>query len=61
MIIKPKRMRWAGHRARMNEMRNSHEILLGKSEGRKPLGRSRHRWEDNIKIYLGEIRLEGVD
>jgi hypothetical protein len=47
-IIKSRRMRWAGHVARM-EKRNAYRILEGKLEGKRPLGRPRHRWEDNIK------------
>jgi hypothetical protein len=45
----------------MGEMRNAHQMLVGKTERRTALGISRHRWEDNIKMYLREIGLEGVD
>jgi hypothetical protein len=45
----------------MGEMRNSYSILVGKLEGKRPLRRSRHRWEDNIRMDLKEIRWEGVD
>jgi hypothetical protein len=48
-------MSWAGHVARMGEVRGAYNILVGKPEGRRPLGRSRRRWEDNIKMDLGEI------
>jgi hypothetical protein len=48
-------MRWAGHVARMVEVRNAYSILVGKSEGMRPLGRPRRRWEDNIKMDLGDI------
>jgi hypothetical protein len=48
------RMRLAGHVARMGEMRNAHTILLGKPEGKRPLGRLELIWEDNIRIYLRE-------
>jgi hypothetical protein len=48
-------MRWAGHVARMGEGRSVHRILVEKSEGRRPLGRPRRRWEDNIKMYLEEV------
>jgi len=41
-------MRWAGHVAHMGEMKNAYSILLGKPEGKRPLGRPRHRWEDSI-------------
>jgi hypothetical protein len=52
-IVKEKR--WAGHVARMGETRNVYKILVGKPEGKRPLGRPRHRWVDNIKIDLREI------
>jgi len=45
-------MRWAGHVARMGERRAVHRVLVGKSEGKRPLGRPRRRWEDNIKMDL---------
>jgi hypothetical protein len=45
----------------MGEKRNAYRILVGKPDGRRPLGRPRRRWVDNIKIYLGEIRWDGVD
>ncbi|PNF30813.1 hypothetical protein B7P43_G06157 [Cryptotermes secundus] len=51
-MIKSERMRWAGHVARMEEMRNAYRILVGKPEGKKPLGRPRHRLVDNIKLDL---------
>jgi hypothetical protein len=54
-IIKSRRMRWAGHVARMGEKRNSYRILVGKPEGKRPLGRPRRRWEDNIRMDLREI------
>jgi len=53
-------MRWAGHVARMGEGRGVHMILVGKPEGKRPLGRSRRRWEDNIKMDLQEVG-EGGD
>jgi hypothetical protein len=49
-MIESRRMILAGHVARMEEMRNAYEILVGKSEGKRPLGRIRRRWVDNIKI-----------
>jgi hypothetical protein len=52
-MMKTRRMRWAGHVARMSAMRNAYRILVGKPEGRRPLGRPRHRWVDNIKMDLG--------
>jgi hypothetical protein len=54
-IIKSRRMRWAGHVARMGEKRNVYRLLVGKSEGKSPLGRPRRRWVDNIKMDLVEI------
>jgi hypothetical protein len=54
-IIRLRRMRWAGHVARMREKRNTHRLLVGKPEGKKPLGRPRHRWVDNIRMDLGEV------
>jgi hypothetical protein len=51
-VVKSRRMRWAGHVARMGEDRGVHRVLVGKPEGRMPLGRPRRRWEDNIKMDL---------
>ena len=48
-------MRWAGHVARMGEGRGVHRVLVGKPEGKSPLGRPRHTWEDNIKMDLQEV------
>jgi hypothetical protein len=60
-IIKSMRMRWAGHVARMGEKRNVYMLLVGKPEGKRPLGRPRRRWVDNIKMILLEIGLNVVD
>jgi hypothetical protein len=49
-VIKSRRLRWAGHVAGMGEGRGVYRILVGKPEGRRLLGRPRHRWEDNIKV-----------
>jgi hypothetical protein len=54
-VVKSRRMRWAGHVARMGEGRGVHRLLVGKSEGKRPLGRRRLRWEDNIKRDLEEL------
>jgi hypothetical protein len=54
-------LRWAGHAARMGEKRNAYRILVGKPEGKRPLGRCSHRWENNIKMDLGEIGWFGMD
>jgi hypothetical protein len=51
-IIKSRRIRWAGHIAHMGEIRNAYKILVGKPEGKRPLRRPRHRWEDRIKMDL---------
>jgi hypothetical protein len=53
--IKSSRMRWSGHVARMGRERGVYRILVGKPEGKRPLGRLRRRWEDNIKIGLEEV------
>jgi hypothetical protein len=60
-IIKSRRMRWAGHVARMGETINAYRILVGKPEGKRPLGRPRRRWVDNIKMDLREIGWDGLD
>jgi hypothetical protein len=57
-VIKARRLRWAGHVARMVEGRGVYRVLVGKPESKKPLGRPRRRWEDNIKLDLREI---GID
>ena len=54
-VIKSRRMRWAGHVARMGERRGVYRVLVGKTEGKRPLGRLRRRWEDNIKTDLQEV------
>ena len=54
-LIKSRRMRWAGHVARMEEGRGVHKVLVGKPEGKRPLGRPRRRWEDNIKMDLEDV------
>jgi hypothetical protein len=60
-MIKSRRIRWAGHVARMGEKRNAYRILVGKPQGKKTLGRPRCRWVDNIKMDLGEIRWSGIN
>jgi hypothetical protein len=60
-VIKSRRMKWAGHVAHMGEGRGAYRILVGRPEGRRPLGRPWCRWEDNIKMNLQELRWEGVD
>jgi hypothetical protein len=60
-MIKSRRMRWAGHIARMTEKRNIYRILVGKPEGKRQLGRPRRRWVDHIKIDLRDIGWDGTD
>jgi hypothetical protein len=60
-IIKSRRMRWAGHLVRMGEKRNAYRLLVGKPEGKRPLGRPRRRWVDNIRMDLGEVGWGDVD
>jgi hypothetical protein len=54
-VVKSRRMRWAGHVARMGEDRGMHRVLVGKHEGKRPLGIPRRRWKDNIKMDLQEV------
>ena len=54
-VIKSRRMRWAGHVARMGEEKGVYRVLAGKPEGRRPLGRPRRRWVDNIRVDLQEV------
>jgi len=60
-VIKSRRMRWAGHVARMGKRRGVNRVLVGKPEGKRPLGRPRRRWEDNIKMDLQEVGCEGME
>jgi hypothetical protein len=60
-VTKSRRMRWVGHVARMREGRGAYRILVGRPEGRRPLGRHRQRWEDNIKMDLQEVGWDGMD
>jgi hypothetical protein len=59
-VIKSRRMRWAAHVARMGEGRGVCRVLVGKPEGKRPLGRPRHTWEDDIKMELREIGIDGA-
>jgi hypothetical protein len=59
--IKLRRMRWAGHVARMGAKRNAYRILVGKPEGKRPLERPRRRWVDNIKMDLRDIGWDCMD
>jgi hypothetical protein len=60
-MSKSRRMRLAGHVARIGENRNEYRILVGKPEGKRPLGRLRRRWVNKIKMDLREITWDGMD
>jgi hypothetical protein len=60
-MMKSRRMRWAGHVARMGETGNANRILVGKTEGKRPLRRLKRRWVDDIKIDLREIGWDGMN
>jgi hypothetical protein len=60
-IIKSRGMIWAGHVARMEEKRNAYRLLVGKPEGKRPLGRPRRRWVNNIRMDLGDVGWGDVD
>jgi len=60
-VIKFIRMGGAGHVARMGERRGLYRVLVGKPKGKRPFGRPRHRWEDNIKMDLQEVGCGGMD
>ena len=60
-VIKSRRMRWAGHVARTGERRGVYRVLVGKTEGKRPLERTRYRWEDNIKMDLHNVGCWCID
>jgi hypothetical protein len=60
-VIKSRRMRWAGHVARMVERRDIFRVLVRRPKGKRPLGSPRRRWEDNIKMDLREIGIDGAN
>jgi hypothetical protein len=60
-VIKSRRMRGAGYVTRMGEGRGVYRVLVGRPEGKRPLGRPRHRWEDNINMDLREIGIDGAN
>jgi hypothetical protein len=60
-VIKSRRLIWAGYVACMGEGRGAYRVLVGRPEGKRPLGRPRCRWEDNIKIELREIGIDGAN
>jgi hypothetical protein len=60
-VIQSRRMRWAGHVARKGEGKGVYRVLVGRPKGKRPLGRHRCRWEDNVKLDLREIGLDGAN
>jgi len=60
-VTTSRRMRWAWHVARMGERKGVYRVLVGKPEGKRPLGRPRRRWENNIKMDIQEVGCEGMD
>jgi hypothetical protein len=58
-VIKSRRMRWVGHVTCMGEGSSVHRVLVGRPKGKRPLGRPRHKWEDNIKMDLREVGIDG--
>jgi hypothetical protein len=60
-VIKSRRMRWAGHVARMGKGRGVYRVLVGRPEGKRPTGRPRRGWEDNIKLDLRETGIDGAN
>jgi hypothetical protein len=60
-VIISRRMRWTRDVARMGEGRGVYSVLVGRSEGKRPLGRPRRRWEDNLKMDLREIEIDGAN
>jgi hypothetical protein len=61
LVIKSRRMRWVGYVARMRERSGVYRVLVGKPEGKRPLVRPSHKWEDNIKMDLKEVVWAGMD
>jgi hypothetical protein len=60
-VIKSRRMRWARHVTCMGKGRGAYSVLVGRPEGKRPLGRPRRRWEDNIEMDLGEMGIDGAN
>jgi hypothetical protein len=60
-VIKSRRLKWAGHVARIEEGRGVYRVLVGRPEGKRPTGRPRHRWEDNTKMDIREIEIDGAN
>ena len=60
-VIKSRRMRWAGHVAYLGDRRGTSRVLVGRPDGKRPLRRCRHMWEDNIKMDLKEVERHALD
>jgi hypothetical protein len=60
-VIKSRRIRWVGHVVQMGEERGVYRVLVGKHEGKRALGRARHGWEDNIRMFLHEVGCGSID
>ena len=60
-VINSRRMRWAGHVARMGEGRGVYRVLVGRPEGKRQMGRPRHRWENNTRMNLQEVGFRDMD
>jgi hypothetical protein len=60
-VIKSRKIKWAGHVACMGEQRAVYRVLVGRPEGKRPLRRARHRWENNIKTKLRETGISGAN
>ena len=60
-VIKTRRMRWAEHIGRMRDRRGAYRVLMGRTDGKRPFGRPRLRWNDSIKIGLQDVGWEGMD
>jgi hypothetical protein len=60
-VIKSRMIRWAGHVLRMGKERGVYRVVVGRPKGKRPLGRPKHRWEDNIKMDFREIGINGVN
>jgi hypothetical protein len=60
-VVKLRRMRWAGHVAHMGKRRGVYRVLVGRPKWKRPLGRPRRKWEDNINMDLQEIEIDGVN
>jgi hypothetical protein len=60
-MIKPRKMKWTGHVAHMEDGRGVYRVLVGRPEGKRPLEKPKRRWEDNTKLDLREIGIDGAN